>query len=146
MTITTITPSIDVTIGGLTRLYHAFVTTGAVSLDAPATLTLYTGFVGDVAGFAAEPTRLEVTSATSPARVVLVDSSELAWQRARYRQHGDLITPVDVVLVGMATLQQWLWQRLSAQPLPAAAARVERGEFCASRTAPPRLAAGHETT
>lgn len=112
MTITTITPSIDVTIGGLTRLYHAFVTTGAVTLDAPATLTLYTGFVSDVAGFAADPTRLEEARPTSPARVVLVDSSELAWQRARYRQHGDLITPVDAVLVGMSTLQEWLWQRL----------------------------------
>lgn len=112
MTITTITPSIDVTIGGITRLYHAFVTTGAVSLDAPATLTLYTGFVGDVAGFASDPTRLDVVRPTSAARVVLVDSAELAWQRARYREHGDLITPVDSVLVGMAALQAWLWHRL----------------------------------
>jgi hypothetical protein len=112
MTIITITPSIDITIGGLTRLYHAFVTTGAVGLDAPSTLTLYTGSVRDVAGFAADPTRLEAVKPTSPARVVLVDSSELAWQKARYRQHGELITPVDAVLVGMATLQEWLWQRL----------------------------------
>lgn len=83
-----------------------------LALDAPATLTLYTGSVNDVAGFAADPARLEANTPKSPARVVLVDSSELAWQKARYRQHGDLITPVDAVLVGMPSLQEWLWQRL----------------------------------
>ena len=35
-----ITPSIEVTIGRETRLYHAFITTAPARLDAPATLTL----------------------------------------------------------------------------------------------------------
>ena len=39
----TITPSIEVTIGRETRLYHAFITTAPTTLDAPATVTLHTG-------------------------------------------------------------------------------------------------------
>ena len=38
-----ITPSIEVTIGRETRLYHAFITTAPSRLDAPATVTLHTG-------------------------------------------------------------------------------------------------------
>ena len=50
-----ITPSIAVTIGRQTRLYHAFVTTAPAELDSPATLTLYLSTLADVAGFAAAP-------------------------------------------------------------------------------------------
>ena len=39
----TITPSIEVTIGRETRLYHAFITTAPTRFDAPATVTLHTG-------------------------------------------------------------------------------------------------------
>ena len=45
------TPSIDITIGRQTRLYHAFVTTAPVALDSPSTVTLYTSTLVDLAGF-----------------------------------------------------------------------------------------------
>ena len=44
----TITPSIEVTIGRETRLYHAFITTAPTTLDAPATVTLHTAPLSDV--------------------------------------------------------------------------------------------------
>ena len=47
------TPSIDITIGRQTRLYHAFVTTAPAALDSPSTVTLYTSTLTDLAGFAA---------------------------------------------------------------------------------------------
>ena len=37
---------------------------------------------------------------------------ELAWQRARYRGNQHLLLPADHGLVGLNTLQHWLWQRL----------------------------------
>ena len=38
--------------------------------------------------------------------------TELGWQRARCRARAHRLTPADPVLVGLNTLQQWLWQRL----------------------------------
>lgn len=49
---TSITPSIKVTIGRQTHLYRTFITTAPAALDAPSTLTLYTGPLKDVAGLA----------------------------------------------------------------------------------------------
>src|SRR5262245_19480902 len=40
MNITSITPSIVVTIGRQTRIYYAYITTAPAGLDAPATMTL----------------------------------------------------------------------------------------------------------
>ena len=54
----TITPSIEVTIGRETRLYHAFITTAPARFDAPATVTLHTGPLSDVSGIAANPISL----------------------------------------------------------------------------------------
>jgi hypothetical protein len=59
MSDTSITPSIEVTIGRQTRLYHAFITTAPAALDAPSTLTLYAGPLKDVAGFAVDPVSLD---------------------------------------------------------------------------------------
>ena len=53
-----ITPSIEVTIGRETRLYHAFITTAPARFDAPATVTLHTGPLSDVSGMAANPISL----------------------------------------------------------------------------------------
>ena len=39
---------------------------------------------------------------------------ELAWQRANYRGHQHLLLAGDPVLVGLNTLQHWLWQRLQS--------------------------------
>ena len=112
MTITTITPTIDVTIGGETRLFHAYITTAATNLDAPGTSTLTRGTIRELAGFCLEPDALGNQRSGAPARLVLIDATQLAWQRARYRQHGDQIGAVDPILIGLQTLQQWLWQRL----------------------------------
>jgi hypothetical protein len=83
MSDTSITPNIEVTIGRQTRLYHAFVTTAPATLDAPPTLTLYAGPLKDVAGFAVDTVALEALRAATPSRLVLIDTTELGWQRAR---------------------------------------------------------------
>jgi hypothetical protein len=105
-------PSIVVTIGRQTRLYHAFITSAPCRLDAPATVTLYASTLADVAVFGANEIALDAGRARSCARLVLVDATELAWQRARCREERHLLAPADAGLVGSSTLQQWLWQRL----------------------------------
>ena len=80
-----ITPSITVTIGRHTRLYFAFITTAPADLDSPATMTLHAGTFADIVGFAAESFVHDDIRARTPARLVLVDALELAWQRARYQ-------------------------------------------------------------
>ena len=112
------TPSIEVTIGRQTRLYHAFITTAPATLDAPSTVTLYAGPLKDVAGLAGEELTIDTTKAATPSRLVLIDTTELGWQRARCRAKAHRLLPADPVLVGFTTLQQWLWQRLQA-PAPA---------------------------
>ncbi len=107
-----LTPSIAVTIGQQTRLYHAFVTTAPPDLHSPLTLTLYVSTLADVCGFAATPIVQENRSSQMVARLVLVEANELAWQRARCRGYQHIFAPADPVLVSLATLQHWLWQRL----------------------------------
>jgi hypothetical protein len=109
-----ITPSITVTIGRQTRLYFAFVTTAPVSLDAPSTMTLQASTCSDAIGLAADPVMPDVVRDRTSARLVLVDALELAWQRARYRGHQHLFVRADPGLMGLNTLQHWLWQRLQA--------------------------------
>jgi hypothetical protein len=108
-----ISPAVDVTIGGQTRIYHAFITTAPIALDGPSTLTLYESSFADVAGFAADPIPFDQVLGKTSARLVLIGSTELVWQRARYREGQYLFTPTDPVLVGLNTLQHWLWQRLA---------------------------------
>src|SRR4029453_15793075 len=119
MSDTSITPHIQVTIGRQTRLYHAFITTAPAALDAPSTLTLYAGPLKDVVGLAVDIVALHAIRAAPPPRLVLIDTAELGWQRARFRSRAHRLTPADPVLVGLNTLQQWLWQRLQ---LPVTAA------------------------
>src|SRR5262249_2890997 len=107
-------PSTRGTTGQHPRLYFAFITTAPADLDSPATITLHAGALSEVSGFAAEPLTLDPTRGGSAARLVLVDAMELAWQRAKYRGHQHLLLPGDPVLVGLHTLQHWLWQRLQS--------------------------------
>ena len=107
-----ITPSITVTIGRHTRQYFAFVTTASAELDSPATVTLHAGPLTDVLGLAADPISRPAQASRQAARLVLVDSMELAWQRVKYRGQQHLLLPADPGLVGLNTLQHWLWQRL----------------------------------
>lgn len=116
------TPSITVTIGHHTRLYVAFVTTAPTALDSPATVTLHAASFADVVTLAAEPVAFDRVRARTPARLVLVDTTELAWQRAKYREQEHALLPADPGLVGLNTLQQWLWQRLQTPALPQVAA------------------------
>ena len=109
-----ITPSVTVTIGHHTRLYFAFVTTAPADLDSPATMTLHASTFADVSGFAADPITHDEQRGRTPARLVLVEAMELAWQQARYRGHQHVFLRADPVLVGLNTLQHWLWQRLQA--------------------------------
>jgi hypothetical protein len=109
-----ITPSIEVTIGRETRIYHAFVTTAPARLDAPATVTLHTGLFSDVSAMAADPIAFSPTRAKSSARLVLVDAIELEWQRARYREGHHLFASADPVLIGASALQHWLWIRIGS--------------------------------
>jgi len=107
-----ITPHIQVTIGRQTRLYHAFITTAPAALDAPSTLTLFAGPLKDVVGLAVDIVALDAIRARTPSRLVLIDIAELSWQRTRCRSRAHRLTPADPVLMGLNTLQQWLWQRL----------------------------------
>jgi hypothetical protein len=116
-----IAPRILVTIGAQSRLYVAVVTTASADLDAPATLTLHASTWADVSGFAADPLAYERRAGRTPARLVLVDAMELAWQRARILGHQHLVLPADPQRVSLTTLQHWLWQRLRA-PLARSAA------------------------
>ena len=108
------TPSITVAIGRHTRVYSAFVTTAPVELDAPATVTLHAAAFSDIAGFAADPVPFDQALGRAAARLVLVDATELTWQQARYRARYHDLLPADPGLVGLNTLQHWLWQRLQA--------------------------------
>ena len=110
----TITPSISVDIGGQLRLYHAFVTTAPIALDGPSTMTLHTSTFADVAGFAASPIPFQAEFGRKTARLVLIEATELAWHKAQYRGNHCLLAAADPELLGLRTLQQWLWQRLSA--------------------------------
>ena len=112
MSDTSITPSIEVTIGRQTRLYHAFITTAPAVLDAPSTLTLYAGPLKDVAGLAVDDHAFDSAKPATPSRLVLIDATELGWQRASVRAKAHRLMPADPVLVGFNTLQQWVWQRL----------------------------------
>ena len=109
-----ITPRITVTIGQSTRLYFAFVTTAPADLDGPGTLTLYASTWSDISGLAADPIACDESQGHSPARLVLIDAMELAWQHTRYREQHHTFLPADPVLCGLNTLQHWLWQRLQA--------------------------------
>jgi hypothetical protein len=109
-----VTPSIEVSIGRETRLYHAFITTAPIRLDAPSTITLHTASLSDVAAMAADPFAISPARAKSSARLVLVDATELDWQRARYREEQHLFASADPVLVGLNTLQHWLWNRIGS--------------------------------
>ena len=70
MSDTSITPSIEVTIGRQTRLYHAFITTAPAVLDAPSTVTLYAGPLKDIAGLAADDLVLDAEKAATPSRAM----------------------------------------------------------------------------
>jgi hypothetical protein len=107
-----ITPTIIVAIGRQAQQFHAVVTTAPPPLDAPATLTLYEASLADVSGLAASSPVLHQERADSPARLVLVEANEFAWQRARWREAHHLFAPADPVLVSLNTLQRWLWYRL----------------------------------
>lgn len=78
-----LTPSIAVTIGRQTRLYNAFVTTAPAAVDTPSTVTLYAPTRADVSGLAADDIRFDRYRARTGARLVLVDATELSWQRRR---------------------------------------------------------------
>jgi hypothetical protein len=109
-----ITPTIAVTIGRHTRLYFAYVTTAPAQLDSPSTITLHAAAFCDVAGFAADSITCDESHARTPARLILVDALERDRQRANYRGSPHRLLPADRVLVGLNTLQHWLWQRLQA--------------------------------
>ncbi len=109
-----ITPSITVTIGRETRLYFAYITTASADLDSSATMTLHASTWADVSGFAADPVVFDESRGRMPARLVLVDATQRAWQRARYLGNHHTLVPADPVLVGLNTLQHWLWQRLQS--------------------------------
>jgi hypothetical protein len=117
-----ITPRITVTIGGLTRLYLAYVTTAPAELDLPRTVTVDEGPFHEVIGYAADPVTVDAARTRMSARVVLVESGDRAWQRATYRGHHHLFLAADRWLVSLEKLQSSLWQRLERRVVSGAAA------------------------
>lgn len=75
--------------------------------------TLYIAPLADLIGMA-DPNAGYAGRSRATARLVLVDATELAWQRARYREGHHTFAVADPVLVGLPTLQHWLWRRISA--------------------------------
>jgi hypothetical protein len=117
-----ITPRIAVTIGGLTRVYLAYVTTAPADLDLPKTITVEQGPLGEVIGLAADPVTVDAARTCTSARVVLVESGDRAWQRATYRGSHHLLLEADRWLVSLEKLESSLWQRLErpvAKPVAA---------------------------
>ena len=109
-----ITPNVTVTIGRHTRIYFAFVTSAPAELDSPATVTLHASTFADVVGLAADPITHDQLRGHQTGRLVLIDAMEFPWQRAKYLGNHHLLLPADPVLVGLNTLQHWLWRRLQA--------------------------------
>lgn len=109
-------PSILVTIGQESRIYHAFVTSAPCSLDAPSTMTLHASTWGDVVGFTADDCASGAAPLPAVGRLVLVGAVELHWQEARYEEAGHLLAAADGRLLGLSGLQRWLWRRLFALP------------------------------
>ncbi len=108
------TPSaVDVTIGGETRVYQAFVTTAPAGLDKPSTVTLEESSFARVAHLTADPIPFDATLGARPARLVLIAEVDLKVQKACYREGRHLVAPADLVLIGRNTLQEWLWNRLA---------------------------------
>ena len=68
------------------------------------------------------PSRSMPTRASTPGRLVLVDDNQFEWQRARYREGRYLFAPADPVLVGLNTLQHWLWSRIGSPSVECAVA------------------------
>lgn len=128
------TPTISVTIGHQTRLYHAFITTAPITHDAPSTLTLHDGPLSDIAGLAVEAMPLDAVAMRTPSRLVLVEATELGWQRARYREHEARFLPADPGFLGPNALQQWLWRRLQIPPSATAQADTRSLRTTSSRT------------
>ena len=109
-----LTPSITVTIGHHTRLYFAYVTTAPSELDSPATVTLHAATFADVVTLAADEITFDSSLGSTPARLVLIDAMEFAWQRAKYRGNQHRLLRADPGLVGLNTLQHWLWRRIQS--------------------------------
>ena len=109
------TPSaVDVTIGGETRIYEAFVTTAPAACDTPTTVTLSESSFAEIAGWAADPISFDATFAGTPARLVLIRrGKDLELQKAYYREGRYLLAPTDPILLDANTLQHWLWNRLA---------------------------------
>jgi len=107
-----ITPRITVAIGGLTRVYLAYVTTAPAELDLPKTVTVDEGPIEEVIGQAADPVTVDTARTGMAARVVLVESGDRAWQRATYRGSHHLFLEADRWLVSLEKLESSLWQRL----------------------------------
>ena len=72
----------------------------------------------DVVGLASDEHAFDASKAAAPCRLVLIDTTELGWQRQSCRTKAHRLLLADPVLVGFTTLQQWLWQRLQI-PAPA---------------------------
>ncbi len=107
-------PAVDVTIGGQTRIYHAYITTAPATLDGPATLTLYASTFADVIGWAANPIPFDQALGRTPARLVLIGSLELDMAAGASTARSDICLHQRIqYLVSLTTLQHWLWHRLA---------------------------------
>jgi hypothetical protein len=106
-------PTVDVTIGGETRVYQAFVTTAPMGLDRPSTVTLEESSFECVAHLTSDPIPFDATLGRKSARLVLIADVDLKVQKACYREGRHLVTPADPALIGRNTLQEWLWNRLA---------------------------------
>ena len=69
-----------------------------------------------VVDYAADPFTHDELQGRMPARLVLVDSIQRAWQEAKYLGNHHVLLPADPWLAGLNELQSRLWRRLRAAP------------------------------
>jgi len=108
------TPNIDVVIGGELRVYQAYITDADPSLDGPSTITLDASTLTELSWLAADPIVYHVSWGKTPARLVLIESTQRKWHRDSYRGAHRIFAPADPWLVSLKNLQHRLWRRLQA--------------------------------
>src|SRR5262245_51585833 len=99
------TTHIDVTIGGELRIYQAYVTDADPSLDGPSTITLDVSTLTDLSWPAADPIVYDLSRGKTPARLVLIESTQRKWHRNSYRGAHRIFAPADPWLASLSDLQ-----------------------------------------
>jgi hypothetical protein len=101
----------EITIGPITRLYRPLLTTAPSDYDADTTLTLATGRVENLR-LLLDDDHILSNNMDAPARLILVETRQLAWSQARYSSGLYPSVPPRADLFGEDEIAQQVNQRL----------------------------------